>query len=231
MQKINNTKCGSVDAIVGYIYNELPSAERNSFEQHLLDCTACTDEFAAIADSRYAVYEWQKLEFEPMPTPHFAIPYGETKVSWLDAIKSVFVTGPRLATAGAFSLLIAAFFSAAIFMSGEPSDVVSIDSIQVTDTFSAPAAENSDVANVSAPVEPVADKNDEAVKPEFAVAAKKTAKTERKRRPSPVRRNTSRPQNIGNETQAKAPRLNDFEDLSDDSLRLSDLVADIDTRD
>jgi hypothetical protein len=229
MQKINNiTNCRSGDAIVSYIYNELPSADRLAFEDHLLDCTTCTDEFAAIAYSRYSVYEWQKIEFEPMQTPNFVIPYAETKVSWFDALKTIFATGPRLATAGAFGLLIVAVGFAAIFLSAGPTDVVSTSDIQVTDTFPVPAAptvNNTSVASVPAPVEP-----EERVSPEFAVS-KLAPKIEQRRKPSTVRRNAPRPQNIGNETQAKAPRLNDFDDLADDSLRLADLVADSDTRD
>lgn len=224
MQKINNTtNCGSGDTIVGYIYNELPSTERLAFEDHLLDCTTCTDEFAAIADSRYAVYEWQKLEFEPMETPHFAIPYAEPSVSWFNAIKGMFATGPRLATAGLFGLLIVALGFAAIFISTGPTDVVSRGTLEVTDTFPETAAQADENTPVSVPnsVE-----SEERVNPEFAVA-KPAPKVEQKRK----RRNAPRPQNIGNETQAKAPRLNDFDDLADDSLRLADLVADSDTRD
>lgn len=228
MQKINNKNCGSGDSIVGYIYNELPSAERLAFEDHLLDCTACTDEFATIADSRYAVYEWQKLEFEPMPTPHFAIPYAEKQASWFDSIKGIFATGPRLATAGAFGLLMVAVGLAAIFMSTGPTEMISTGTVQVTDTLPGPAAKT--VQNIPVgvpkPVEP-----DQGIETEFAGVTKSAPKVEQKPKRLTVRPKAPRPQNIGSEVQAKAPRLNDFEDLSDDSLRLSDLVADIDTRD
>lgn len=233
MQKINYKNCGSGDAIVGYIYNELPSAERLAYEDHLLDCAACTDEFAAIADSRYAVYEWQKLEFEPMATPRFAIQYTETSVSWFDAIRSIFATGPRLATAGAFGLLIAALGLAVIISSDRSTEIVSIDSIEVIDTFSVPAAPTAEdtVATVSKPVEPNVADNDNVVRPEFLADTKQTPKIEQKRKTRVVRRNNLRPRNIGTDTQAKAPRLNDFEDFSDDSLRLADLVAEVDSKD
>lgn len=233
MQKIKYKNCGSDDAIVGYIYNELPSAERLAFEDHLLDCTACTDEFATIADSRYAVYEWQKLEFEPMETPNFVIPYAERKVFWLDAIKSMFVTGPRLATAGGFGLLIAALGLAVIISSDRSTEIVSIDSIEVTDTFSVPAAPTDEeiVATVSKPVEPNVGDNDNVIRPEFLAVTKQTPKVEQKRKTRVVRRSNLRPRNIETDIQAKAPRLNDFEDFSDDSLRLADLVAEVDSKD
>jgi hypothetical protein len=117
-------------------------------------------------------------------------------------------------------------------MSSGPTEVVSIGDVEVTDTFPKPAAPTAGntAVEVSALTEPdVTDKQGE-VKPEYIPVTKRASKVEQKRKSSTVRRN-ARLQNIGNETQAKAPRLNDFEDLSDDSLRLSDLVADIDTRD
>ena len=229
MQKVNSN-CNSGDAVVGYIYGELNAADRDLFEDHLLDCTACTDEFATIADSRYAVYEWQKLEFEPMPTPRFAIPHAEPSVSWLDVIRGIFATGPRLATAGAFGLLIATLGLAAIMNSAGSTEVVSIDSLEVTDTFSVPVAPTADdtVATVSKPVEPSEDK-DNKFRPEFVTVTKPNV--EQKRKSRVVRRNNLRPQNVGTDTQAKAPRLNDFEDFSDDSLRLADLVAEVDSKD
>jgi anti-sigma factor RsiW len=224
--QIKNTNCNSGAAMVGYIYGELNAADRVVFEDHLLDCTACTDEFASVAESRYAVYEWQKLEFEPLETPRFVIPYAEPSVSWLDAIKGMFATGPRLATAGAFGLLIVAVGFAAIFISSGTTDVVSTPDIQVIDTFPESVAKSDESLPETVPgsVEP-----EERVSPVVAVADT-APKVEKRPKPLNLRRTARRPQNIRNETQAKAPRLNDFEDLSDDSLRLADLVADIDTK-
>src|SRR4051794_13141264 len=71
--------CGFADEMLSYMYDELASAERERFEEHLPDCVACTDEFAVIAHARFSVYEWQKLEFADMPTPHIVIPYALAK--------------------------------------------------------------------------------------------------------------------------------------------------------
>src|SRR5881392_3406899 len=94
MKDVNFSKCKFNGDMVSYMYGELPSDESTVFEQHLLDCTNCTDEFAAISSSRYEVYDWKKLEFDPLETPSFEIPVGEAAgVSWSDKVRAVFARG------------------------------------------------------------------------------------------------------------------------------------------
>lgn len=72
----NKTNCGFADEIVSYIYDEIGASERAKFETHLADCTVCTDEFAAISNARFSVFEWQKEEFAHLPMPGIVIPYA-----------------------------------------------------------------------------------------------------------------------------------------------------------
>jgi hypothetical protein len=72
---VNKKDCGFADEIVAYIYDELAGVERREFEKHLTVCAACTDEFAAVAGARYAVFEWRKEEFAPLSTPEIVIPF------------------------------------------------------------------------------------------------------------------------------------------------------------
>lgn len=67
--------CDRIAEIVPYLYGESSVADSAEFETHLLDCEPCTDEFAAIAEARFAVYEWNREEFLSIPTPAFVIPY------------------------------------------------------------------------------------------------------------------------------------------------------------
>lgn len=67
--------CGFADEIVSYIYDEIGEPERSKFENHLVDCMSCTDEFAGISNARFAMFEWQKEEFAPLETPQIVIPY------------------------------------------------------------------------------------------------------------------------------------------------------------
>ena len=76
----NKPGCGFGDEIVSYMYDELAVADRERFESHLVSCTACTDEFAAIADARYSVFDWRKREFAALETPAILIPYDRADI-------------------------------------------------------------------------------------------------------------------------------------------------------
>jgi hypothetical protein len=78
--KRNKSGCGFGDEIVSYMYDELAAADRDRFESHLVTCTACTDEFAAIADARYSVFDWRKREFAALETPAIVIPYDRVDI-------------------------------------------------------------------------------------------------------------------------------------------------------
>jgi hypothetical protein len=78
--KGNKSGCGFGDEIVSYMYDELAAADRDRFESHLLACTTCTDDFAAIADARYSVFDWRKREFAALETPAIVIPYDRTEI-------------------------------------------------------------------------------------------------------------------------------------------------------
>ena len=77
MNDLKNPGCKFHADIVPYMYGEMSAAESSAFETHLIDCGVCTDEFAAVSNARYEVYDWKKTEFEPLATPVFTIPYGE----------------------------------------------------------------------------------------------------------------------------------------------------------
>ncbi len=73
--------CDRRDELVSYLYAEMPEDQRTRLEAHLLDCTACTDEFAGLSEARFSVFEWQKEEFAPLATPEFTIPYEKAAVA------------------------------------------------------------------------------------------------------------------------------------------------------
>lgn len=53
----NKYLCGFADEIVAYMYDEIAQPARTKFEDHLLDCPSCTDEFAGISTARLAMFE------------------------------------------------------------------------------------------------------------------------------------------------------------------------------
>ena len=101
----NNANCGFADEIVSYIYDESGEVERRKFETHLAGCSTCTDEFAAISNARFSVFEWQKEEFAQLPTPKIVIPYARDAVRdqadspGFFASLGAFLTFPRFAAA------------------------------------------------------------------------------------------------------------------------------------
>src|SRR4051812_32541432 len=100
MLEQNIKACEFSSEIVGYMYDELTPAKRDSFESHFADCTACIDEFAGVSHSRYSVYEWRKIEFAPLETPIFDIPYKErerepvsARPGWFETLAGIFAIG------------------------------------------------------------------------------------------------------------------------------------------
>lgn len=76
----NKKNCGFADEIVAYIYDEIGTPERGKFETHLADCSMCTDEFAAVSNARFSVFEWRREEFAHLPTPEIVVPYSHKSV-------------------------------------------------------------------------------------------------------------------------------------------------------
>src|SRR5205823_10518511 len=75
----HDKSCEVFAEIGSYLYNETSAAERRRFESHLSNCDMCTDEFAAISNARFSIFEWQREEFANLPTPEFHIPYAVTR--------------------------------------------------------------------------------------------------------------------------------------------------------
>lgn len=52
-------QCERAEQLVAYLYGETDPAGSKSFEQHMHDCAACREEFAAFGDVRRAVGDWR----------------------------------------------------------------------------------------------------------------------------------------------------------------------------
>ena len=218
------------EELVSYIYDELPAIERHAFEGHLLDCTSCTAEFAELSVSRLGVYEWHRDEFVPLETPQFAVPYAtqEPAYSWLDAIRGFIFTPARLSFAGgALALLVAAI---GVFYVSEPSSDGVAGIPQLSPVIKEVVTENvSEIAKTENEV------IDDKVLPDKRLdesASTSGTKSERKSvlvQAKAVKRSADRQTTARGNRPVKAPRLGTFEEIEDTSLRLSDLVADIDS--
>jgi hypothetical protein len=220
-----NNSCLFGEELISYIYGELELRRQAAFEDHLLDCSGCTEAFAELSVSRLGVYEWRRDEFEPIATPHFAIPYEKARLrnNWVDAVRGLLVSPLRVGFAGA---AIAALVFAFVFAINYP---------PVDETAGVTVAKPAlpDAPPVSPSQFKVSDENSEGLK-----TMTLTAKDRRSAKPlqrtllvqskaiAPKKRTT-----IQAADTRSAPRLGNFVDTEDNSLRLADLVADIDTKD
>lgn len=234
----HNTRCKGNDKIVGYIFGELAPAERDQFEAHLEDCSSCIDELAAVSVSHFEVSEWRKAEFEPLATPVFAIPY---RVTFMQRLQSTFGFAPGwLTTAGAMASLLVVtaggvFFASNFFSDHEVAAVIENSNrpptlpkkVSSADVVNGPAENGRDNAQVTSgdfnKQEPV----DRPVTKKPGNPAPKVVRANTVNGPQIV----TKPKNLKPDVTVSNPRLSDFEDDEDESLRLSDLFADIDTRD
>ncbi|QYO65584.1 anti-sigma factor family protein [Leptolyngbya sp. 7M] len=221
------------ELLVSYIYDEATAQSRSQFEEHLLDCESCRDEFAGYAIARYSVVEWRQIEFDPMPTPSIVVPTRSQSpvAAWFSALASVFSTGPRFATAGAFAALLA-FILIGFYLNGTKTSEIAVlipelEGSSITNTVpdSPKMVSGPSSRNEQDPISPIA------VETVRKVDLMKTSKANV--RPNTIpRRSVSRDVLIKQTSregiqQPQSLRLNDFEDYSDTSLRLADLVADI----
>jgi len=218
------------EELVSYLYDELPSVKRHSFEVHLLDCSSCTAEFADLSVSRLGVYEWHRDEFAPLSTPHFAIPYTtpEPAVSWLDAIRAFIFTPARLSFAGGTLAILVAAFGALYLTNSNSNGLAGVQVPKPEQTAPKPPE------GVKTSDEVAYDKyrgEKTLVDPsESPITISKTTaqKAVVVRAKGAVKRRTDGQLAARENRQTKAPRLGTFEEAEDKSLRLADLVADID---
>ena len=222
--------------MVAYLYDELNPAERTSFEAHLAYCGICTDEFAELSFARLDVYEWHRDEFADMATPRFVIPYTETQASasWLAGFRGFFASNRQWATAGGVFALIAVIF-AALMISTMTKETGEVAQTPVLEEYTAnkiqsvdpPARPSAELMNIP-PASPrdIGPNDPQIVKTVTIGKSSKSAITANRRTVKTPERNLSQPLLS---RRSSVPRLNDFEDEEDNTLRLGDLLADVDT--
>ncbi|MEP6850077.1 MAG: hypothetical protein ABI999_14555 [Acidobacteriota bacterium] len=84
----NHSGCFSVDELMAYLYREVGETELGLMDRHLAGCGTCTDDFAAISESRFSIYEWRQTDFSDLATPIFAGPWNDAPVRDLREMSS-----------------------------------------------------------------------------------------------------------------------------------------------
>ncbi len=236
MNDANFSACKNSSDIVPYMYAELSSSDSSVFESHLLDCGECTDQFAEISNARFEVYEWKKLEFDPLVTPGIRIPYESESavgVSWIDKVRAAFGHGwktPGLAFAG--MAIVSTLAAVLVLTRDDGSDIAANINSNV------PAVNTAGI-QASDPPTLVLDRPVDTVKGlevQQPVQIESTTKPLEPKRTNQGRR-AVRPQNIdtipasARNQQRSVPTLNEFSEDEDTSLRLAELFEDIETSD
>jgi hypothetical protein len=223
-ERASDQECGYAGDALSYIYRELDAADRDGFELHLESCGRCVDELAELSYGHLAVYEWNRDDFVPLPTPLFANPAARQASIWT-TIANGFRTAlsPQFAAAALAALVLASLTAVWIYTGSAAPDTSDLV-LDASPPAVAPVAEavRREVIDIQPQSEtPLALKNASTrvrVQPARRAASRTAAVTER--RDAPAR---------GTEP-SRALRLNDFPDEDDTTLRLGDLFADADTR-
>ena len=236
MNNVTFVECKFSGDIVPYMYGELSVDDCSAFEAHLLGCEKCTDEFASISNARYEVYDWKKLEFDPLETPQVEIPYGEvsavsTASAWIAKVRTAFAAGWAGPAIAFGCLAIVSIFGAVFLTAGsrdgdvasrfDNSNIAKVETSSATNTVEITATEREpegDVRNGAGPV--------------------RTSTPVRVQQRHPVRnvrliqsRQVEAKQALTRPSQKAVPTLNEFAEDEDKSLRLAELFDDIETRD
>jgi anti-sigma factor RsiW len=219
----DNLICEYSESVVAYLYDELPVRETSIFEAHLEHCILCTDEFAAVADTRYSVYEWHKEAFVPLATPRFVVPQEPLRVGVWAQIAGLFATmRPTLAFAGGMAAVLLATF-VGFNMLGPAETDIAANSVPVVQP-----------ATITVPTPSV-------VEPQFAVDSAENTPQLTKTRTLRATRTVVKPTverkpipktveaGIGNPLRQarKAPALSNDVEVEDESLRLTDLFDEV----
>ncbi len=220
-RNIDNLLCESAEGVVPYLYQEMAEHEVNVFETHLAGCSSCTDEFAAVADARFSVYEWHKEEFVPLATPHFTVPSDvPARIGVFAQIAAIFAR-PSFAAAGAFAILLMLTLVAFNLFRRTEQQIASNVAVPEVRTTTAEVVTTAALPKVEdvADVEPVAIKT-EPIRP-YKVSKVKTQ----------VVPKASKAKDIGSDEQLRqarrAPALSNDVELEDESLRLTDLFDEV----
>ncbi len=247
----HNGTCEFSSEIADYMYGEIEGSQQDNFEAHLPGCNTCTTDLAGISAVRLSVMEWRTAEFDVLQTPEITIPYrdaeSETSIGWLAAVSGFFTASPGWATAAAvvpISLLCLGLVLFTFDIFG-PVDVAQENNSRLVEpTSNRPSIQDSNTKRTENTLEVATpnaaqDNNSEntpnasdVISPSASKAVKVSEKNSLPTKSTRASDRGKTPQRTESPIpRQKAPRLNNFDDEEDDSLRLADLFAQTDTED
>ena len=241
----HSSRCEFAEDIVAYMYGEMPAKEQDVFEAHIAECQTCIDEFAVVSEARFSVYEWQRSEFAPLETPTIRVPIEKASAagtSWFQKFTYAFSPAPAYAALGIVVALVLGFIL--LRSAGQKSSPTLAENGQITGLNS--SRERADMREDAQPVEPAVSSKGSEQKRLGELKEYTEPTTAERPRARIVRAETaSKPQRVATaktvppmRTEASTakpakgktvPRMNDFSDEEDNSLRLAELFDDVET--
>lgn len=248
----SSPSCAYAEELISYLYGEADAGEKIKFEAHLPNCAPCADELASFGLVRSAVLDWRAQDFSKLETPLIEIPArqsnssfapavaAEESNSWFGGLRKLFSLNP--ATAAAFAVLvIGAGLAFYLFGFSGESEIANRN-----------ADKNLATAIASPPVEikKQSEITDDKIAAPVVEIKTPDSKAEKSNAPSQpvVKVSTVEPKNNNNsrarvvkESNGDArktspvrkqpiPNLNDADEEEDETLRLADLFAELDTK-
>ena len=235
-----SSRCFSEEELVSYLYNEIDDSERDYLDQHLAGCSTCTDEFAGLSEPRFSVYRWQKTEFAALETPEISGPWEKAPVvnavesdspSWIGGLFAVFRRPAFAFTAVPILILIS--FTVGLYVKYVPSakdDVATTNLAAAVQAPSEPAAGSTIVPLPRVEKKRMVETHLAANENTKAKNSTQYAKAVKSSAPRQLMKNEVASTNTPNKpvSYRRAPRLSDFEEEEDNSVRLADLLAESD---
>lgn len=248
-----NFNCEFAAETLDFLYGEMSVERKNAFQTHLRNCSDCAVEMEDFSDIRFSIQDWKASEFDNLATPKIRIPFETVKtveteksVSWFDSIRNYLTFSPVLS--GAMAVLIFAVlvgFGIFVLNKNADKDLVA-ESNQKPNLNVKPSVKPQPSVEKKPEVAEIPDKVidgkiiDEKQKNDESVPAQVNTKPASKQKNQPVKtveKKTSKSDSVNDPKNAKTvtnkkPRLNELpEEDEDNSLRLADLFAELETKD
>ncbi|MGB7070715.1 MAG: hypothetical protein WBD22_14575 [Pyrinomonadaceae bacterium] len=235
VESTNNSGCALSQQVIVYLYDEMGIVKRSDFDRHISGCRQCAADVSEFAATRSAVQQWRKNEFDVLATPRIEIPFEHPNVSLVETLRLFLSLPTGWVTAASAAAVIAVIIGFGFVLFGDLTGGSEIAEQVSAPQVSVPSVEPVRVQSIDAePIETIEDMvGSTAVAVSAPIRKTQTHVGERSKRPrlDRSRRMASSGSSPNPAPRLEAPRLNDLEEAEDDSLRLTDLFAEIDTSD
>lgn len=215
-------KCGFEETLIACLYGEATERERSAFESHVAGCANCTREYAAFEGFRSDMAEWshEAVQIPPIPNPaETAGSDGLRSAGFVQSLLGLLTANRGLAAAGLAAAVLLAAAAPLVFRSG----VFETGTELAADNTAAVRRDDGKTARTAtpspAPAEPEGKKTDSTVPEEGAGTTRRQSQERRPARETPKSAKSAKPQT--NVT------LTEIDEDEDESLRLSDLFAEL----